>query len=229
MEDFAALAQEIGALTGVSCTDVPQRSIGGGSINRCYRWLTGSGPIFVKVGPATARTAFAAEADGLHELRAARAVRVPEVLATGAAGAAAFLALEWIERGTADDACEQRLGEGLAALHGVTEARFGWRRDNTIGHTPQANAWSADWVEFFRERRLRPQLSLAARQDSAGCWPGAVSGCSRRCRDSLPVIHRAPRSCMGICGAGTGWRALRGSRCSSTRRCTTATARPTSR
>jgi fructosamine-3-kinase len=33
-------------------------------------------------------------------------------------------------------------------------------RDNTIGRTPQANAASDDWAEFFRERRLRPQLEL---------------------------------------------------------------------
>jgi len=194
MEDLPALAQEIGALTGVRCTDVPQRSIGGGSINRCYRWLTDSGPIFVKVGPATAQPAFAAEADGLHELRAARAVRVPEVLATGAAGAAAFLALEWIERGRADDACEQRLGEGLAALHSVTAARFGWRQDNTIGRTPQANAWCADWVEFFRERRLRPQLSLAAQHG----FGRLLAGRGERLVEALPglLAGHSPRASL---------------------------------
>jgi fructosamine-3-kinase len=35
-------------------------------------------------------------------------------------------------------------------------------RDNTIGRTPQVNAASEDWAEFFRERRLRPQLQMAA-------------------------------------------------------------------
>lgn len=33
--------------------------------------------------------------------------------------------------------------------------------DNTIGGTPQPNGWLSDWVEFFRERRLRHQLELA--------------------------------------------------------------------
>jgi protein-ribulosamine 3-kinase len=38
--------------------------------------------------------------------------------------------------------------------------------DNTIGGTPQQNAWSAGggtsaWVAFFRDRRLLPQLKLA--------------------------------------------------------------------
>jgi protein-ribulosamine 3-kinase len=194
MEDFAALAQEIGALAGTVCEGAPQRSVGGGSINRCYQWLTSSGPIFVKLGPPAAQTAFAAEADGLQELRAARAVRVPEVLATGAAGAAAFLALEWIERGQADEACERRLGEGLAAQHAVTAARFGWRRDNTIGRTPQANAWSADWVEFFRERRLRPQLSLAAQHG----FGRLLAGRGERLLEALPglLAGHSPRASL---------------------------------
>ncbi len=29
------------------------------------------------------------------------------------------------------------------------------------GGTPQANGWMDDWVEFFRERRLKPQLQMA--------------------------------------------------------------------
>jgi protein-ribulosamine 3-kinase len=168
MESFAALARELAALTGTACASAPGPSIAGGSINRCYRWHAASGPMFVKIGIRAAQTAFAAEADGLRELHRAQALRVPQVLATGVADGAAFLALEWIERGAGSEACERRLGEGLAALHRVTAPRFGWWRDNTIGRTPQANAWSEDWVEFLRERRLRPQLELAVRRGLAG-------------------------------------------------------------
>jgi fructosamine-3-kinase len=164
VESFAALAREIAALTGSTCASAPERRVAGGSINTCYYWPAGAGPMFVKVGPRDAQAAFAAEADGLNELGGARALRVPQVLAAGVADTKAFLALEWIERGLAGAACERRLGEGLAALHTVTAPRFGWWRDNTIGRTPQANSWIADWTEFFRERRLRPQLALAAQR-----------------------------------------------------------------
>jgi len=164
VESFAALAREIAALTGSRCASAPERSVAGGSINSCYYWPATAGAMFVKVGPGSSQAAFAAEADGLEELRAARALRVPRVLAAGLAGTKAFLALEWIESGTAGEACERRLGEQLAALHMVTAPRYGFRRDNTIGRTPQANTWSADWVEFLRERRLRPQLALAAQR-----------------------------------------------------------------
>ena len=36
--------------------------------------------------------------------------------------------------------------------------KFGFPVDNTIGGTPQENGWMDDWVAFFRERRLKPQL-----------------------------------------------------------------------
>lgn len=37
--------------------------------------------------------------------------------------------------------------------------KFGFAVDNTIGGTPQENGWMDDWVAFFRERRLKPQLA----------------------------------------------------------------------
>jgi fructosamine-3-kinase len=162
MERFAAIAREVSSLTGTRCAPAPQRRVTGGSINECYFWPGDAGPMFVKVAPLETRAMFAAEAAGLAELERSHAVRVPRVLASGHTGEAAFLALEWIETGVAGPQCEARLGRELAALHGVTAPRFGWARDNTIGRTPQLNAVSEDWAEFFRERRLRPQLEMAA-------------------------------------------------------------------
>lgn len=42
------------------------------------------------------------------------------------------------------------------------QGKFGFAVDNTIGGTPQPNGWMDSWVDFFRERRLRHQLSLAS-------------------------------------------------------------------
>ncbi len=99
------------------------------------------------------------EAAGLAALAATRAVRVPAVAALGGTERHAFLALEWLNlvRG----GCDAALGRALAALHRCTSERFGWTRDNTIGSTPQENAWSATWMEFFRDRRLAPQFRRA--------------------------------------------------------------------
>ena len=194
MESFAALAREIAALTGSPCADAPERTVTGGSINACYYWPADPAPMFVKVGPRAAHDAFAAEAEGLRELQVARALRVPQVLASGLADAAAFLVLEWIEPGPAGEICERRLGEGLAALHTVTAPRYGFRHNNTIGRTPQANEWCADWIEFFRERRLRPQLVLGER----GGVPRRLGARAARLLEALPALlagHR-PRASL---------------------------------
>jgi protein-ribulosamine 3-kinase len=208
MQSFAALAREITALTGNACAEVPAREVGGGSINSCYYWPSAAVPMFVKVAPCESAAAFAAEADGLRELDAAQALRVPRVLATGVAGAAAFLALEWLEAGPADEACERRLGAGLAALHAVSASRYGWWRDNTIGRTPQANGWCTQWLEFLRERRLRPQLTLAGRQGFAGL----LAARGERLLEALPLLladhHPQPALLHGDLWGGN-WLATR--------------------
>jgi fructosamine-3-kinase len=93
---------------------------------------------------------------------------VPRPLAVGATADAAYLALEWIEFGPTRPQSESALGEQLAWQHRVQAEKHGWIRDNTIGSTPQVNTWSADWPAFFRDRRLRMQLELAARNGHGG-------------------------------------------------------------
>ena len=161
MESWAAIAAELTRLSGRDFAPEPGQRVAGGSINHCYRWPTRTGPAFVKMASAAAAPMLEGEAAGLAELARARAVRVPRVLACGRSGTRALLALEWLEAGAASAASEERLGEGLAAQHQVGAPGYGWSRDNTIGTTPQANGWLASWPEFFRERRLRPQLARA--------------------------------------------------------------------
>jgi protein-ribulosamine 3-kinase len=164
---FEAIAREITGQVGSDCAPEPQSAVSGGSIHRCYRWRCGESLLFVKVAARTGGAALTAEAAGLEALAAAQAVRVPRVLARGAVGRSAFLALEWIESRPAGRAAERRLGERLAAQHRVTAATFGFATDNFIGRTPQPNGCLSDWVEFFRERRLRHQLALATQNGFA--------------------------------------------------------------
>jgi protein-ribulosamine 3-kinase len=166
---LASVAVAISARTGARLHPQPAQRATGGSINECYRWESDSGPFFVKVGPAANHTMFAAEAAGLEELRQANAVRIPEVRSVGSNGTHAWLALEWIQFGPRTTAAaESALGERLALQHRHAAAAFGWHRDNTIGRTPQPNGWAESWVAFFRERRLRYQLDLAARNGYSG-------------------------------------------------------------
>lgn len=165
---FQSVASAIGAQLGAALADRPAARVQGGSINESYRWESSAGPLFVKVAASARLAMLEAEAAGLDELNAAKAVRVPRVFASGTAADLAYLALEWIELRPPSAAAEARLGEALARQHRVTSPRFGWARDNTIGSTPQQNGPLDDWVSFFRERRLRYQLELARAGGHAG-------------------------------------------------------------
>ncbi|HEY6515197.1 MAG TPA: fructosamine kinase family protein [Steroidobacteraceae bacterium] len=164
---FESIAREIGRQLGGACAPEPQSAVAGGSVHRSYRWRCGDRLLFVKVAERSGGAGLEAEATGLDSLAAAQAVRVPRVLARGGAGPTVFLALEWIESRPAGRAAEHSLGEQLAAQHRVTAAEFGFADDNFIGRTRQPNGWLADWTEFFRERRLRHQLALAAQNGFA--------------------------------------------------------------
>jgi fructosamine-3-kinase len=134
--------------------------VGGGCIHECYRVEIGGRSFFLKTNDESHADNFVSEADGLAALRSA-GMRAPEPVSHGTAGGKAYLLLEFLVlQGKRDFAA---LGRMLAEAHRAPGPRFGWSRDNYIGATPQANGWCDDWAEFWRERRLRPQLALAER------------------------------------------------------------------
>lgn len=138
--------------------------LGGGDINDAFAVALADGrKVFVKTNDRAPAEMFPAEARGLEWLRAARALRIPEVLAvsSGKAGEPAFLALEYLEPGRPRAGFDEELGRGLAALHGCHAAGFGLDHDNFIGRLPQSNRGHASWAEFYRCERLEPQLRLA--------------------------------------------------------------------
>jgi len=144
-----------------------QQAISGGSINRAYRIETDTRSFFLKLNQADKLAMFEAEAAGLHALAAANAIRVPLPVCSGAAAGQSWLVTEYIEFGTAEPNSERQFGRQfgrqLADLHRQSSAQFGWFRDNTIGSTVQYNGQIHDWVDFYRERRLRVQFELASR------------------------------------------------------------------
>jgi fructosamine-3-kinase len=108
------------------------------------------------------------ERDALLELAGVGAVRVPRPLACVCSEESAVLAIEWLDLDAPDAAANRALGEGLARLHRPRTRQHGWHRDNTIGATPQPNAQDADWIRFFRTRRLQYQLGIAAANGFGG-------------------------------------------------------------
>ena len=76
-----------------------------------------------------------------------------------------FLMMEYMKAAAKIDGYWEVFGRELALLHRVgcshLAKRFGFPEDNYIGATPQKNAPMMNWVDFFRERRLLPQIKMA--------------------------------------------------------------------
>lgn len=175
------IGQHIHSATGIAVRGA-RDAVGGGCINQAVRMQGEGRDFFVKFNDAAHRDMFAAEAEGLREIAATRTVRVPEPVCWGVAGDTAYLVLEYLSFGRGGSGAF--LGERLAALHRVTRAEFGWHRDNTIGSTPQINTPAADWIDFWRERRLGYQLELAARNG----WGGELQRLGARLLTGLDAL-----------------------------------------
>lgn len=164
------IAEHIQTATGIAVHGA-RDAIGGGCVNETVRVRGEGRDFFVKLNTAAKADMFVAEAEGLREIAASETLRVPEPVCWGVAGSSAYLVLDYLSLGHAGKCAV--LGERLAAMHRITQTEFGWRRDNTIGSTPQINTPDADWLRFFRARRLGYQLDLAEHN-------GAVSELLRR-------------------------------------------------
>jgi protein-ribulosamine 3-kinase len=180
--------------------------LGGSFAGQLYRVRSAAGDFALKWAEHPTPGALAAEARGL-QLLAAGPLRVPRVQALhdpsldGGPGPA-FLLLEWLDGGGAKPDMGA-LGAALAELHRQSADAYGLDHDNYLGATPQPNARHADWPTFFRERRLAPQLELAARN---GLLPTArrraLERVLTRVDDLLADVSRRPALIHGDLWAG---------------------------
>lgn len=142
--------------------------VGGGCITETGRLVTAEGAnLFLKWSADGSAPAglFAEEARSLRALADAKAMRVPDVvdIEDEAEGdGPRWLLLEWLEPGRPAPHTWAALGQGLCALHRKRAPEPGWPSDNFIGTLPQQNGPAASWADFWRARRLEPQLRRAA-------------------------------------------------------------------
>ena len=176
------IAEDIGVATGKKAKLSQQGTVGGGCINQALRVQYGDVSYFVKLNSAGQLAMFDAEARGLQELLDSRTLRAPQPVCWGENGEATWLVMEDLQLGGQGKGAD--LGQGLAAMHRVTRPDFGWVQDNTIGSTQQPNNPADNWVEFWREQRLRFQLELAARHGHGG----RLQSQGEKLLDELPVL-----------------------------------------
>jgi protein-ribulosamine 3-kinase len=186
------LEAAITAATGTPFRVASTKPVSGGCIHASFALEDGGGRrYFAKTNAATHAESFAAEADGLRALAGA-GQRVPAVIAQGMVENVAFLVLEHLALREGSAAEHRESGRRLARMHSTAiGAEFGWHRANFIGATPQQNGRSSNWIEFWGEQRLAPQLAMAA----ARGFDGALQSLGKRVRAALPrlLAGHAPR------------------------------------
>jgi fructosamine-3-kinase len=161
--------------------------VAGGDINEAYeaRW-PGGDRIFIKTRRGLSGDAYRTEADGLRWLAEGRALRVPKVIArSGPDDAIAFLALEHMARAAPALDYDERLGDGLAALHAAGAPGFGFAEDNWIGSLPQSNRRRDAWPVFYAEERLLP---MARRAVDGGHAPASWIAIAEQLAARLPDL-----------------------------------------
>lgn len=161
MVDWQSIASDIANDHNITFDPGAVSRVTGGDIARSFRCRGSGGSYFIKLQAQAEMNVLAAEAEGAMALSETGALRVPAVYGIGISPPWAYLILEWVDFGNPTEYAQQRLGAALAALHRTTTAEHGWPRPNFIGATPQMNQPLEDWPEFYRQRRLLPQLALA--------------------------------------------------------------------
>jgi len=139
--------------------------VSGGCINDAWHCVLADGrDVFIKSNPGADSHMFPREAEGLVWLAEADALRIPNVLAVSRPGdRACFLVLEYLRPGRASGDYAEQLGRGLAAMHGAHAEAFGalGHEENFLATLVQDNRPLQSWVDFYRDRRLEPQVQLA--------------------------------------------------------------------
>lgn len=161
----------------------------GGCIHQARSLRTTAGRrYFLKTNPSPSPGMFSTEAEGLKALQVPGGPVIPQVYLVGDE----FLLLEDLQPGPRKVDFWPSYGAQLALVHRQSNPQFGFEKDNYLGSSPQQNGWLNDGLDFFRERRLRPQIrwgvdkGLLNPNDARSC-----EGLLGKLRDLLPEMPPA--------------------------------------
>ena len=168
---YTSLAEAIRSICGNQRTITDKSPVFGGDINEAFRLTLDDGTsLFMKANASNLLPAFEAEEAGLQAIAETSAIGTVRVLGIGTdPGGFSFLLQEFVTPGKKDRDYWERLGAELYAMHsapmpaGKEGDGFGFGADNFIGSRRQKNTWTNEWISFFRDCRLRPQLKAAER------------------------------------------------------------------
>ena len=162
---FTSVSEAVKSIFGESRYVVKKNYVAGGDINEaCTITLDDGTILFMKTNIPAFLTNFKAEAAGLEAIRATGAIGVPAVLGAGTDIGFSFLLLTYIRGGGRISHYWETFAEELAAMHRAGPSgfgKYGFEGDNWIGARKQLNTPHSEWIPFFRDCRLAPQLQSA--------------------------------------------------------------------
>ena len=155
------LIREISLHSGIDlqCTDEAVRLAAKQPIH--LRTHSQEAAYFLKVGSKNDVNRFVAEARGLELIALTNTVHTPEVFSVGNVGDNAYILMEFLDIRPQTKHSALELGKQLAIMHKTKADYFGLNQTNWIGLTKQLNKQETDWVVFYKDQRLLPQLEMA--------------------------------------------------------------------
>ncbi len=165
---FSSLIDAVRGVFGEEAKICQKKPVSGGDINRAYMLILSDGrKVFMKENAEANLDFFAKEIIGLAAIRESGAISVPEVYAYGVDEGRSFLMMEAVIPGKRVPDFYEDFGKSLYSMHSSDCGKysqgglFGFPCDNYIGAGYQENTPEAKWVDFFRNRRLVPQIRRA--------------------------------------------------------------------
>jgi fructosamine-3-kinase len=155
---------------GDSTPIIHEKPVSGGCIHQAMQLHTQTDVYFLKWNQDVISGMFSTEAEGLNLIRQTNTLRVPAVIKVREkqGNCPAYLLMEWVggESRSSGEFDQKTLGEGLAEMHGKGQSpcsptAYGLEADNFLGRAIQCNGWDTNWVDFYRQKRLLPQIKTA--------------------------------------------------------------------
>ena len=146
----------------LNCKVFSIKSVAGGDINKAYKLETAKGTFFAKINDSKyASEILLTESKALNLLMCVGGIKVPEAINVNDHKNYTALILEWIETGKANKNTSNDLAIRLSTLHNVNSPNFGLDYDNFIGSLTQINTKKDNWLDFYYQYRITPQLKQA--------------------------------------------------------------------
>ena len=137
--------------------------VSGGSISQTFKiFINNKFHFFCKINAAKKfPLLFEKEKNGFDFLRSQNIFRIPQIVFINEFEEKQLLIIEWVDEEIKNEKFWETFGEKLEQLHSITHTHFGFDEDNFMGALFQSNRKTKNWIDFFINERIEPQMKIA--------------------------------------------------------------------